>query len=147
MPTSLEVHQSVHLQNPHINYVRLENCEYCKFERRVNYRNRYRANTSNTRNTINYNFISNLNEYNPFNYTFYNMLDEQNVETPTCLRVVNRSSKIEKATDEGFCSICQDKIEKGQIIRKINCGHQFHWECCDKWLETKNKCPTCRFEI
>ena len=29
----------------------------------------------------------------------------------------------------------------------MNCGHRFHQECADKWLETNAKCPLCRYQI
>ena len=41
MPSTLAEHQRIHLNNPHINYIRTDNCAYCKYEKRKGYRNRY----------------------------------------------------------------------------------------------------------
>lgn len=53
-----------------------------------------------------------------------------------------------KADDEFDCAICQDKIEKGQMMTRLPCtetiNHIFHSECIDKWFDRKNTCPICR---
>jgi hypothetical protein len=46
-----------------------------------------------------------------------------------------------------FCVICQDKIEKNEIIRTIKCSHGFHINCIDEWFTENKKCPTCKFEL
>ena len=58
MNSSLIRHQTLHLNNPDVNYIRLENCEYCKYERRKSYRNRYRSNPT----------VVPVGQYNPYNY-------------------------------------------------------------------------------
>ena len=46
------------------------------------------------------------------------------------------------------CAICQDSIDSGQEMRRINhCSHLFHKECIDTWLATNVHCPTCRHDI
>jgi hypothetical protein len=43
------------------------------------------------------------------------------------------------------CSICLDDCELGQRVRKVlACGHQFHSECLDVWLDRRGSCPNCR---
>ena len=42
------------------------------------------------------------------------------------------------------CNICLSKIKSGESIRKLECNHNFHSECLDKWLLEKNNCPNCR---
>ena len=37
MVSDMVRHQTIHLSNPDINYVRLENCKYCKTARMRNY--------------------------------------------------------------------------------------------------------------
>lgn len=40
------------------------------------------------------------------------------------------------------CSICLDETTKCE--RTLYCGHQFHDQCIEKWLEDHNTCPNCR---
>ena len=48
------------------------------------------------------------------------------------------------------CSICLDTINNDL---KLDCGHDFHKSCIDKWFETQTNedhiltCPLCRFEV
>lgn len=39
-----------------------------------------------------------------------------------------------------ICSICLEKNSDQRLI----CGHCFHGECIDKWLEEQSTCPNCR---
>ena len=41
------------------------------------------------------------------------------------------------------CSICFEIIEKGSG-GCIECGHAFHNECLQRWMEVKHNCPNCR---
>ena len=137
MVSDMVRHQTIHLSNPDINYVRLENCKYCKIARMRNY-DQHRRNGAipEVINVINY-------------YTFYNPVFEeyQDVEINTSLKRLNSSTSLHISKSIDFCSICQDEIEKNTIIRRMNCGHKFHQECADKWLETNAKCPLCRYQI
>lgn len=48
---------------------------------------------------------------------------------------------------EVTCSICLDNFIAGQRIRTLpRCGHIFHEECIDIWLENHENCPVCRQE-
>ena len=49
------------------------------------------------------------------------------------------------------CSIClsdittEEQINKNQeIIKQLNCGHNFHTECINEWTKLNNTCPICR---
>lgn len=54
----------------------------------------------------------------------------------------------ESGTMDNICVICQEEITGPCILRKITkCGHKFHLECLDKWLENKITCPSCRADI
>ena len=132
-------HKVIHLSNPDINYVRLENCRYCKMERMKNYDSHRRSNS-----------VSNTIEYFSYNLVYYNPLfeeDFEDVELDTSLKRINSGTSLNISRTEDFCSICQDTIKKDVIVRKMNCGHNFHQECVDKWLETNKVCPICRYEI
>jgi hypothetical protein len=56
----------------------------------------------------------------------------------------NQMKELIKECGKHFeCSICLDDIESDDL-KILKCGHMFHKECCEKWLETSNKCPNCR---
>lgn len=42
------------------------------------------------------------------------------------------------------CSICLDDINNGESIRKLDCGHVFHTNCVEQWINTYSTCPYCR---
>jgi amino acid transporter len=51
----------------------------------------------------------------------------------------------EEKTEELECVICLSYIEKGEVGRKLpKCGHVFHVECIDMWLNSHCNCPICR---
>jgi hypothetical protein len=55
--------------------------------------------------------------------------------------------KIEETTEEN-CSICIEKIEKGNEVIKLPCGHLFHDNCIKSYLLNYDyKCPLCRHDI
>ena len=64
--------------------------------------------------------------------------------------IENASTQItlEEDLDIG-CSVCQDDMRQGELIRKLNvCGHMFHISCVDTWfLNESVLCPTCRHDI
>ena len=46
------------------------------------------------------------------------------------------------------CQVCQFPYEDGEELRNLPiCGHYFHRECVDSWLQTKNTCALCRKAI
>ncbi|KAL7073934.1 hypothetical protein ACQ4LE_006857 [Meloidogyne hapla] len=45
------------------------------------------------------------------------------------------------------CTICLCEFETGDELRGLNCGHLFHMECIDPWLQQNKKCPLCRVEM
>ena len=140
MVSDMVRHQTIHLSNPDINYVRLENCKYCKVARMRNYETHRRNGTIPPRiNVINYFTRYDTIYYNPmFNQEY------EDVEVDTTLKRLNSSSNLQISKDIDFCSICQDTIDKDVIVRKMICGHKFHQECVDKWLENNANCPICR---
>ncbi|XP_050206180.1 probable E3 ubiquitin-protein ligase HIP1 [Mercurialis annua] len=42
------------------------------------------------------------------------------------------------------CSICQEQYVDGQDLGKLDCGHDFHFNCIKQWLIQKNSCPICK---
>jgi hypothetical protein len=46
---------------------------------------------------------------------------------------------------EALCSICIGALEAGEKVKVLPpCGHFFHPECVDLWLQSHPSCPLCR---
>jgi hypothetical protein len=45
------------------------------------------------------------------------------------------------------CLVCQCEYEEGETLRRLPCGHCFHSDCCDQWLQSKEVCPYCKQSI
>lgn len=43
------------------------------------------------------------------------------------------------------CSICYEEITNN--ASKLDCGHIYHKECIDKWLQVNSTCPYCRHSL
>ncbi|CAN6461550.1 unnamed protein product [Victoria cruziana] len=47
--------------------------------------------------------------------------------------------------DSYECSVCLNEFEEGQKLRILpKCGHAFHIDCIDTWLQAHSNCPLCR---
>lgn len=44
------------------------------------------------------------------------------------------------------CSVCWDKYQARNILRRLPCLHTFHRDCIDPWLKMKSQCPICRVD-
>ncbi|KFK37262.1 hypothetical protein AALP_AA4G234700 [Arabis alpina] len=54
----------------------------------------------------------------------------------------------EEAKPPPYCSICLLNATEGEIMRRLTvCGHCFHGDCIDPWIEKKSTCPLCRGQI
>ncbi len=46
------------------------------------------------------------------------------------------------------CVVCMCDLETGDLARQLACGHIFHKQCVDGWLQEGHKsCPVCRISI
>lgn len=45
------------------------------------------------------------------------------------------------------CAICKDSLSVGTIVNQLPCSHIFHSPCILPWLNVRNSCPLCRFEL
>lgn len=46
------------------------------------------------------------------------------------------------------CAICLEDFKKGEECLVFNvCGHTFHCDCIDHWLQEKPNCPICRHYV
>jgi hypothetical protein len=43
------------------------------------------------------------------------------------------------------CSICLNPM-KGAYVKRIFCGHTFHYKCLKRWEEERMSCPMCRYD-
>ena len=41
------------------------------------------------------------------------------------------------------CSICMEMIERDNK-KTLNCNHDFHANCVNRWLRSNDTCPLCR---
>ena len=65
---------------------------------------------------------------------------------PTSLAASNLTLKRAKPTEIGEtdeCSICLEHLTSGNV-RKMKCGHMFHFECITLAVKSSTSCPCCR---
>ena len=50
---------------------------------------------------------------------------------------------------DSVCCICYGNYEQDDQIVQLPCDsrHIFHYECIDRWLQTRQVCPICKAEI
>jgi len=97
----------------------------------------------------------NNNDFNRIIYTAFGGLAPPNrsmdavVVAPTEAQISNGSTlHTALAESDTPCSICQDNIQEGEIIRRVSfCGHLFHRNCIDTWYQRNVHCPVCRHDI
>ncbi|ONK67478.1 uncharacterized protein A4U43_C05F470 [Asparagus officinalis] len=54
-------------------------------------------------------------------------------------------SRYKKEHEEVRCVFCLSCVEEGEEVRELRCGHVFHRECLDGWIEFgRVTCPLCR---
>ncbi|CAN8288136.1 unnamed protein product [Cochlearia groenlandica] len=56
------------------------------------------------------------------------------------------SSPQAKDIESEPCTICQESFKNEEKIATLDCGHEYHAECLEKWLIVKNVCPICKSE-
>jgi hypothetical protein len=74
---------------------------------------------------------------------------EHNAITRPTRRQINAATTVSASIAiDDICAICQEDIESGAQIRKINsCRHTFHKSCIDVWFDRSVCCPVCRIDI
>ncbi|KAM3583054.1 hypothetical protein VKS41_004809 [Umbelopsis sp. WA50703] len=48
---------------------------------------------------------------------------------------------------ESRCSICLDDYQAMDKLLLLPCHHEYHKACIDRWFDTSQMCPVCRFKI
>ncbi|KAE8695941.1 Detected protein of unknown function [Hibiscus syriacus] len=69
--------------------------------------------------------------------------------TQATIRATLRRRKFQPITagstaDTEQCCICQEDYANGEEMGKLDCGHDFHFNCIEQWLGYKNLCPICK---
>ncbi|XP_018470007.2 extensin [Raphanus sativus] len=72
---------------------------------------------------------------------------KNHLKTRTC-SVINHAEKSPQTKDGETepCTICQECFKNEEKIATLDCGHEYHAECLEKWLIVKNVCPICKSE-
>ena len=45
------------------------------------------------------------------------------------------------------CPICKEMYQEDEVIKELYCGHIYHTQCIERWLQQEKKCPCCNTEI
>jgi hypothetical protein len=56
------------------------------------------------------------------------------------VRVFTRATEV-------ACPVCQEELEEKTPVLKLPCLHLYHPQCLTPWLEKRNTCPMCRYEL
>lgn len=63
------------------------------------------------------------------------------------INIKEEKKKGHKIFDES-CTICLDKIENGEMLRRIKlCKHTFHAKCLTDWINVNETCPNCKEDL
>ncbi|KAJ0242316.1 hypothetical protein HA466_0207970 [Hirschfeldia incana] len=68
---------------------------------------------------------------------------KNHLKTRTC-SVTNLAQTKDRESEP--CTICQESFKNEEKIATLDCGHEYHAECLEKWLVVKNVCPICKSE-
>ena len=58
----------------------------------------------------------------------------------------NQYSK-KKYKEQDECPICKEMYQEDEVIKELYCGHIYHTQCIERWLQQEKKCPCCNTEI
>ncbi|KAJ4763191.1 E3 ubiquitin-protein ligase RING1 [Rhynchospora pubera] len=56
-------------------------------------------------------------------------------------------SKEEPCGSEVPCAVCKEEIRIGERLTALPCTHCYHEDCIIPWLNVRNTCPLCRYEL
>ena len=110
-------------------------------------------------NNSNNNILSFLNQHNN-DFQFNNLVNiimsfesSMHGNPPASQRAIENLPKVEVNKDninnfkDVTCNICLEGFVLGDILRILECKHEFHEKCILTWLKSRNTCPVCRHEL
>jgi hypothetical protein len=59
----------------------------------------------------------------------------------------DEENESEKEDEGESCAICLSEYVAGEEVRELGCGHMFHANCAEAWLQTNKTCAACRRPI
>ncbi len=62
-------------------------------------------------------------------------------------KIIINDEKLKSFGIENTCAVCKDEFVIGQECLLMPCQHHFHKDCLLPWLNERNSCPVCRFEL
>ena len=103
-------------------------------------------NSSNNSANLNNNLDNEENLINLINADNYLKKDE----SQEILNYIPNSivKEVKKPQDNNYkCVICLSEFQIGEKESTLPCLHIFHTECLEKWINEKNWCPICKYDI
>ncbi|KAK6774595.1 hypothetical protein RDI58_029834 [Solanum bulbocastanum] len=64
----------------------------------------------------------------------------------TCVMGIDANEDGDDEEQEA-CAICLLEYKDEDYIGTLQCGHEFHAQCINKWLQRKKSCPFCRASV
>ena len=62
-------------------------------------------------------------------------------------KIIINDEKLKSFGIENTCAVCKDEFIIGQECLLMPCQHHFHKDCLLPWLNERNSCPVCRYEL
>ena len=81
----------------------------------------------------------NINDDNIENESYES---NNNVQNSNPVRILVNDT-YQKSNEDVTCAICLEYFQDGDTISKLNCGHEFKYECITEWLKKDVRCPLC----
>ncbi|KAK4797268.1 hypothetical protein SAY86_029594 [Trapa natans] len=71
------------------------------------------------------------------------------LSSESILRMITVRTSQQPSTSQGDqapdpCIICLNNLNHEPVVRRLNCGHEYHLDCIETWLQQKRECPICR---
>lgn len=70
--------------------------------------------------------------------------DKQTIDS---LKEVNFNEALLEQYKANTCPVCQDEFKLKEVGKELKCGHLFHKQCIEPWLNLHRTCPYCRKEV